>query len=391
VSRILFWLSLGCLLSIVAVIGSAQDIVLPREVPSFNQAYSEGPGAWGDCPLGTLGCPDLICTTGCLVTAFSSVLAYYEVNVQVPADYSCTGEARAGMDPGIFNDWLRSQRGYGHCAQDPVGNCCLDWSRLPNQISIETHVNRSDVGLNPVAAVVIDHALRQGHPVIAGVHWGAYCNGGTSQSEDCHWVILTGKRNGDYTIIDPYNANVSSPYGVVTTLSAGVHGAYIIDRFVVVSGTFSAGVALSASIAGVSAGRINAGDPVQFHVETTGSSMVLPYARATTPSGSVQYATVRGSGSSASFRAARTSLRPSPVLWSEGWDWSIVHSADEIGTWTWELWIEAPDNPGVALNTIVLSYRVEEQTSSAGAAILGVLFVAILAAAAFFLAVDSQP
>ncbi|MCK5246971.1 hypothetical protein KAR02_08740, partial [Candidatus Bipolaricaulota bacterium] len=72
----------------------AQIIELPRDVPAFNQAYTEGPDAWGNCPLGTIGCPDQICTTGCLVTAFSSVLAYYEIEVTVPARSSCTGEAR---------------------------------------------------------------------------------------------------------------------------------------------------------------------------------------------------------------------------------------------------------------------------------------------------------
>ena len=79
------------------------------------------------------------------------------------------------------------------------------WDQLPTELEITTHVNRSDVGLNPVASVVIDHALRQGYPVIAGVHWGAFCNEGSSQTEDCHWVILTGRIDDTYTIIDPFN------------------------------------------------------------------------------------------------------------------------------------------------------------------------------------------
>jgi len=223
-------------LIVAAIAGSAvgQAIELPHPVPPYNQAYTDGPGAWGSCSLGTEGCPDQVCTTGCLTTAFASVLAYYGVDVAVAADESCTGQARSGMDPGILNDWLRANRAYGHCAQDPIGNCCLVWERLPGNVELTFHVNRSEVGINPVASVVIDHALRQGRPVIAGVHWGASCHGGTGQTEDCHWVVLTGRSGDTYSIVDPYNADPTSPYGIRTTLDAGVHGAYIMDRFVIV-------------------------------------------------------------------------------------------------------------------------------------------------------------
>ena len=229
--RISLWVAIAAFVAIPAL---AQTIELPKSVPSFNQAYTNGPNAWGDCPLGTDGCPDQVCITGCLTTAFASVLAYYGVELSVTPAESCSGQARWGMDPGILNDWLRAHAAYGRCAQDPIGSCCLDWSRLPNGVALTFHVNRSNVGLNPVASVVIDHALRQGHPIIAGVHWGAFCHGGTGQSEDCHWVVLIGRTGETYTIIDPYNADSSSPYGIRTTLDAGVHGAYIIDRFVIV-------------------------------------------------------------------------------------------------------------------------------------------------------------
>ena len=222
------------LLAALAAPAIGQTIELPRPVPPYNQAYTDGPGAWGNCPLGTDGCPDQVCITGCLTTAFASVLAFYEVKVSVEASDSCTGHARSGMNPGILNDWLRANAAYGRCAQDPAGNCCLVWERLPGDVQLTFHVNRSDVGLNPVASVVIDHALRQGRPVIAGVHWGAFCHGGTSRTEDCHWVVLTGKTDESYSIIDPFNPDSSSPYGIRTTLGAGVHGAYIIDRFVIV-------------------------------------------------------------------------------------------------------------------------------------------------------------
>ncbi|MBU0595273.1 hypothetical protein KJ567_01140 [Candidatus Bipolaricaulota bacterium] len=226
---------LGLVMLFFAAGTVAETISLSRQMPAFSQAYTDGLDAWGDCALGTGGCPDQICTTGCLVTAFASVLAYHGVEVDVPASASCTGRARSGMDPGILNDWLRVQRGYGRCGQDPIGDCCLAWDQLPDAVELTFHSNRSNVGLNPVASVVIDHALRQGNPVIAGVHWGASCNGGSGQSEDCHWVILTGKVGDTYAIVDPYNADPTSPYGIRTTLEAGVHGNYIIDRFVVVA------------------------------------------------------------------------------------------------------------------------------------------------------------
>lgn len=267
-----------------------QAIELPRTVPGFNQAYTNGPGSWGDCPLGTGGCPDRVCTTGCLTTAFASVLGYYEIEVSVAAADSCTGRTRSGMDPGILNDWLRANAAYGHCAQDPIGNCCLDWGRLPSGVELTFHVNRSNVGLNPVASVVIDHALRQGRPVIAGVHWDAFCHAETGQSEDCHWVVMTGKTGETYLIIDPYNADSSSPYGVRTTLDAGVHGAYIIDRFVIVERVPAPGYSAD--------GNPPAGERTQSE-NHTGSSVAAFLATLALVAAVVVFVTVTGNGASA--------------------------------------------------------------------------------------------
>lgn len=232
-------LSLG--LGIVAVVlgsclaSSAETITLPRVMPSFNQTYTIGVGAWGDNALGTGGCPDLIRATGCLITAFSAVLAYHDISLSIPAAYSSTGSMEQGMNPRVLNDWLRARRGYGRCAQDPVGSCCLEWGALPRGVVLSYHSNRSSTGLNPVAALVIDHALRQGNAVVAGVHWSAACRSGSSQTEDCHWIVLTGKVGSTYTIMDPYNPDHTSSAGLRTTLDAGSRGAYIIDRFVIVS------------------------------------------------------------------------------------------------------------------------------------------------------------
>jgi len=232
--------ALGLLVLLLAAAGStaaAETLVLPRTMPSFNQTYTVGLNAWGDAALGTGGCPDLIRTTGCLITAFSAVLAYYDIDLAIPSTYSSTGGAQEGMNPRILNDWLRARRGYGRCASDPVGSCCLEWSDLPRGVSLAFHSNRSNVGLNAVAALIIDHALRQGSPVVAGVHWSSSCHSGSSQTEDCHWIVLTGKVAATYTIMDPYNPDHTSPLGLRTTLDAGSLGAYIIDRFVIVTRT----------------------------------------------------------------------------------------------------------------------------------------------------------
>jgi len=224
-----------------ASIAEAAGISLPHPVPSFSQNYTHGSGAWGKATLGSDGCPDRFRESGCLVTAFASVLAYYGIEVSVPADRSFTGRAETGMNPGILNDWLRIHGGFGPCSSDPYGSCCLDWDRLSSGIELSFYTNRSEVGLNPVAGVVIDHALRQGYPVIAGVHWGASCSGGSGQREDCHWIVITGKAGDTYTILDPYNPDPTSPRGVRTTLDSGSRGSYIIDRFVVVSGEIPPG------------------------------------------------------------------------------------------------------------------------------------------------------
>jgi hypothetical protein len=375
------------LMSLMAFAGFAQIIDLPRVVPAFNQAYKDGADAWGNCPLGTIGCPDQVCTSGCLVTAFSSVLAYYEIDVAVPARSSCTGKARTGMDPGIFNDWLREVGGYGRCAQDPVGNCCLIWEQLPGALEITTHVNRSEVGVSPVSSVVIDHALRQGYPVIAGVHWGASCSGGSTQSEDCHWVILTGKREDTYAIVDPFNPDPASPNGVRTTLNAGVHGNYIIDRFVVVAGPTLGPIRLE--ITSIPKQAIyQVGDRIRLLSRMPGTqSSVLPFARVTRPSGDVVYAVLAEPTSrTPRYSPARDSLVPDPRMLDTGWTWyDRTATESDIGRWTWEIWVEKAREPGIKFGRQTISYNIEpaRSTSSIGAAVLGILLVVAIAAIAF--------
>lgn len=362
-----------------------QTIVLPRAVPAFNQAYTEGIDAWGRCALGTDGCPDTIYATGCLITAFASVLAYYDIDVSVSAVFSCTGSSRIGMDPGILNDWLRENGGYGRCTQDPSGNCCLIWERLPAGIEITTHVNRSDVGLNPVSAVVLDHALRQGYPVIAGVHYGTFCGGSTRQSEDCHWVVVTGKRDDTYSIVDPFNSDTTSPYGIRTTLDAGVHGRYIIDRFVVVEPASGSAAHLTLLVT-PSRQVFQVEDRVRVMLqEPAAVGPVLPYAQAMRPNGQLMYA-VQDTTSASGIRwsTVRQSLVAEPVSLSSGWTlYDHRFAASDVGSWSWEVWVERPGNEGVPLDRVTLSYEVTPAETSVGAAVVGVLLVLAIAVVAF--------
>lgn len=228
---------LGSLVSGATSVNAQARPNLPAFLPSYNQAYRGASDGWGNCRMGSDGCPDRIETAGCLITAFAMVLDYYRIELFIPASSSCTGRARTGMDPGILNDWLREHGGYGRCAQDLVGNCCLEWTRLPTRITLSFHENLSGVDLDASARQIIDGALIAGYPIVAGVHWGESCHGSAQKTEDCHWVVITGKDGLTYNIVDPYNPDTSSREGVRTTLRRGTRGNYIIDRFVIVSGS----------------------------------------------------------------------------------------------------------------------------------------------------------
>ncbi|HDL86688.1 MAG TPA: hypothetical protein ENH11_10270, partial [Candidatus Acetothermia bacterium] len=270
------------------------DIALPAKVPAFNQAYRGPNGYWGDCGMGTGGCQDSIDSDGCLITAFAMVLDYYNVSFSIPRESSCTDTTRTGMDPGILNDWLKTHGGYGKCGSD-TGSCCLEWTHLPPQISITQYVNHSKHGLDSTAEWTIDRSLAQGYPVISGVHWGSHCHGSTTQTEDCHWVVITGKRGATYTIIDPYNRDKTDPSGVRTTLDHGTFGSYTIDRYVVVAGIVPSlrlsNLHLSLSFS--PSGTVKSGVTQVRSLKITGvepNTPVLLYVRVIDPHGNASYA-----------------------------------------------------------------------------------------------------
>ncbi len=352
-------------------------------VPAFNQAYRNADGYWGDCSMGTNGCTDVVASAGCLITSFAMVLDYYGVEFAVPADSSCTGNPRKGMDPGILNYWLKTHSGYGRCGDDP-GSCCLEWTHLPPQISIKTYVNHNENGLDTDAAVIIDQALRSGYPVICGVHWGSHCHGTISQTEDCHWVVITGKASTTYTIIDPYNRDTTAPAGVTTTLDRGAFGSYTIDRYVVVSGRSPTlpQSKLRISLMFSPNGTVHIGQTQVRSLTVEGSDTRTPlflYVRVIDPDGNTRYA-YYGSASGGTLHYSRTkrSLYPTPRPLSDGtfiWGKETV-SQSETGTWTWEVWAEDPSQPGRSLGYDITAYTISAAAASSNA--VGILIALVL-------------
>jgi len=368
-SKRAFILALVVLLLLPSLLAIAQgEVHLP--IPLFNQAYADAFDYWGGCRMGTGGCPDLIAKTGCLITAFAMVLDYYGVELSIPAASSCTGRARSGMDPGILNDWLKIHGGYGRCGQDPVGNCCLEWTHLPPQISITTRSNQFSNGIDALSCQRIDQALSAGYPIVCGVHWGSHCHGSTTQSEDCHWVVIAGRSGDTYTIIDPYNQDSSDPHGIETTLDHGVFGNYTIDRFVVVTGTVPpTRLRLDISFE-PSDGVFHPGDRqtrlLQLSGNDEGESYLL-YVRAIDPDGKIRYAHYRSDTRSPdaplSYTFTKRSLYPEPRRFESGkFTWNRTHlDHAKPGTWTWEVWLEDPSRPGFPIAYDIATYTIAQE------------------------------
>jgi len=275
------------------------------------------------------------------------------------------------MDPGILNDWLKIHSGYGPCSQDPSGNCCLEWTKLPSEISLSFYENASESGIDPIARQAIDDALQAGYPIIAGVHWGAYCHGTTTRNEDCHWVVIIGKANQSYEIIDPYNSEPACREGIRTTLSRGVFGSYIIDRFVVAAGSIS--TVRPAEVNLVSffkpEGIFHPGETHRGFVSVEGArSPFLLYVRLIDPRGRVSYAYYGSPNSNVlSYTQQKRSLY-SEARWftTHEWEWVRATVNDgQLGTWTWELWVEDPAYPGLRLGYDISAYTVAKASTGA--------------------------
>ena len=334
-------------------------------VPGFNQAYSDSHGYWGRYRMGTNGCPDRIETAGCLITSLAAVLDYYEIKLTIPAAESCTGNARTGMDPGIVNDWLRAHGGYGRCATDHTGDCCLEWTAIPAGVSLVDHENRATTGTDSNSRLLIDHALAHGYPVIAGVHWGAHCHGTTAKTKNCHWVVITGKLGSTYLITDPYNRDKHDPYGVRTTLNRGVFGRYTIDRFVVVKGPvpIQKGEMIRLSLPAAPAfGKM----AVTLSASTGGDYLI--FIQIADPNGDVHYLRRMGAANLEMLPSpVRASLLPTPIRLFPGKNvigW-IDTQEEPRGTYTLLVRLEDPHRSGITVATAIAEYTLGNKTATA--------------------------
>ncbi len=173
--------------------------------------------------LGTCwGCT--IKSDGCLLVSLTMALRFWGVKVMVPERHSSTGEPRFGMTPEILNDWFLWKNTYSYNSTGCPGRCLVDWYPLPGNIKVSSRRTNRGEYLTSNTKRNIDYALSRNYPVIAGVHWGNYCHGNPAETEDCHFVLITGKWGDTYRIIDPAG-------GIKTTLDNGTFGRYIIDHY----------------------------------------------------------------------------------------------------------------------------------------------------------------
>jgi len=359
----------GILVGLVLLLFALPLLSQTLAIPGFNQAYRGPHGYWGACRMGTAGCPDRIETAGCLITSLAAVLDYYGITLTIPAAESCTGKTRTGMDPGILNDWLKTHGGYGHCATDHTGNCCLEWTAVPSAVTLSTHENRATPGLDETSRALIDQALARGYPVIAGVHWGAHCHGTTEKSENCHWVVITGKSGLTYTITDPYNRDKSNPHGVRTTLAHGVFGPYTIDRFVVVKGPVPTPKTEAIHLA---LARTSVPGKIAVILSATTGGKYLVFVQVVGPEGTVYYER-RPNPASLNMQPSsrKASLIPGAMELVSGKNvigWLDIQQRPP-GRYTLLVRLEDPRHPGKAVATAIGAVSASSEAATANPAI----------------------
>ncbi|MCK4394490.1 hypothetical protein KAX17_16425, partial [Candidatus Bipolaricaulota bacterium] len=167
---------------------------------------------------------------------------------------------------------------------------------------------------------------------------------------------------------DPYNRDVTSRYGVRTTLTRGALGSYTVDRFVVVSGLVPV-TSLTRPHLEVSfepqkdwycKGELQRR---MIHISRCDCELFL-YARVIDPQGKIYYAYYPtpnpGPTDLLCYSKERHSLYEEPRRFMDGeWEWSRrVFSDEEPGTWTWEIWLEDPARPSEPLAYDISAYTI---------------------------------
>jgi len=149
------------------------DNIMPIEIPQFSQKDAQ----WASDKLGTSSVT--IGAYGCLITAASMICKYFGKNT----------------DPGKINKDLIAVDGY------ESGNL-LKYNAITT-IYPDIVVDWNYFLSNPGDAV-IDEILVQEIPVIAQVDY----NPNTS-ALDQHWVVIVGKENDEYLIVDPIDGSTA--------------------------------------------------------------------------------------------------------------------------------------------------------------------------------------
>lgn len=200
--------------------GAELDLIpyprLEGEIPILDQTnYHQALGTCRGCTIQT---------DGCLLVSLAMALQFMEVKIIIPADHSSAGSARFGMSPEVLNDWFTWRGTYSYNPNGCPGRCLVDWYPLPGHVVASRRMTNRGEYLNPGTKKLIDYALSRNYPVIAGVHWNSHCPGNLKKTEDCHFVLITGRLGNTYQIIDPAG-------GIKTTLNKGAFGPYIIDHW----------------------------------------------------------------------------------------------------------------------------------------------------------------
>jgi len=103
------------------------------------------------------------------------------------------------------------------------------------------------------------------------------------------------------------------------------------------------------------------------NIEGTRSPLLL-YARVTDPRGRVSYAYYGSpSGTVLSYTQQKRSLYLEPRLFTAyEWEWTrAIVNDGQLGTWTWELWVEDVARPGLRLGYDISAYTVAEESTEA--------------------------
>lgn len=196
---------------------------------SFNGSWSDGSPPWEADAYNGFSSDNPIYKWGCYLTAFSMALNSEGIHF-VPKSYcgpplsdpaACPVPTLVPNDPGNLNRFISKpsmQYGYDSNGNLDIANTvyALSQSSALNKPNLQFHADKAYVCSSSSSCTAAENfltsALQQGHPVIVGVEDPPVpgCN-----HFPCHFVLVWGKRNGEWLIADPWptipSATVQAP------------------------------------------------------------------------------------------------------------------------------------------------------------------------------------